>query len=64
MNAFNHPWTYQLNYVVHPPALVSSVLSRFLADHVTGHLRLLVTPYWVEASWLSTFLSMLEDILH
>ena len=49
-----------------PPALVLLVLSKFLAEHVTGQFRLLivVAPCWVEASWLSTILNMLIDIPH
>ena len=29
LNAFNHPWTYQLSYVFPPPTLVPLVLLRF-----------------------------------
>ena len=49
----------------HPPALVPLVLSRFLAEHVKGHLRLLilVAPCWNEAPWLPTFLNMLADLI-
>ena len=35
INTFNHPWTYQMSYVF-PPSLVPLVLSKFLAEHVTG----------------------------
>ena len=47
-----------------PPALVPLVLSTFLAEHVTGQLRLLilVAPCWMEAPWLHTVLSMLADV--
>ena len=39
---------------------------KFLAEHVTGLFRIfiLVTPCWMEASWLPTVLNMLEDIPH
>ena len=36
LNAFNHPWTYQVCHVFHPSALVAMGLSMFLAEHVTG----------------------------
>ena len=50
----------------HHPALVSLFLSKFHAEHVTGQLRLLivVAPFWMEAPWLPTVLSMLEDFPH
>ena len=32
LNAFNHPWTFQVSYVFPPPALVSLVLSKFLTE--------------------------------
>ena len=34
LNAFSHPWTFQVSYVFPPPALVPLVLSKFLAEHV------------------------------
>ena len=48
------------------PALVSLALSMFLAEHVIGQLihLLLVSPCWMEATWLATVLKMLEDIPH
>ena len=66
LNAFNHPYTYQVSYVFPPPALVPLVLSKFLVKHVTGQFRLLilVVPCWMEAPWLPKVLSILEDILH
>ena len=42
VNAFNHPWTYQVSYVFPPLALVSLVLFKFLAEHVTVQFRLLI----------------------
>ena len=39
LNAFSHPWTFQVSYVFPPPALVPLVLSKFLAEHVNGQLR-------------------------
>ena len=42
LNALNHPWVYQVSYVFPPPALISLVLSKFLAEHVTGQFRLLI----------------------
>ena len=64
LNAFNHPWTFQVSYVFHPPALFPLVLSKFLADHVKGQLRhlILVTQCWMEAPWLPTVLNMLADV--
>ena len=64
LNAFNHPWTFQVSYVFPPPALVPLVLSKFLAEHVKGQLRwlILVAPCCMEAPWLSTVLKMLADI--
>ena len=63
LNALNHPWMYQVCYVFPPPALSSLVLSKFLAEYVTGHFRIsiLVAPCWMEAPWLPTVLNMLED---
>ena len=64
LNAFSHPWNFQVSYVFPPPALVPLVLAKFLAEHINGQLRhlLLVAPCWMEAPWLPTVLSMLADI--
>ena len=64
LNAFNHPWNFQVSYVFPPPALVPLVLSKLLAEHVNGQLRhlLLVAPCWMEAPWLPTVLNMLADV--
>ena len=64
LNAFSHPWKFQVSYVFPPPALVPLVLAKFLAEHVNGQLRhlLLVAPCWMEAPWLPTVLSMLADV--
>ena len=63
LNAFNHPWMFQVSYVFPSPTLVHLVLSKFLAEHVKGQLRLLilVAPCWME-TWLPTDLNMLADI--
>ena len=60
LNAFSHPWKFQVSYVFPPPALVPLVLAKFLAEHVNGQLRhlLLVASYWMEAPWLPTILNM------
>ena len=39
LNAFSHPWKFQVSYVFPSPALVPLVLSKFLAEHVRGQLR-------------------------
>ena len=64
LNVFSHPSNFQVSYVFPPPALVPLVLAKFLAEHANGQLRhlLLVAPCWMEAPWLPTVLSMLEDI--
>ena len=64
LNAFSHPWTFQVSYVFPPPALVPLVLSVFLAEHVNGQFRhlILVAPCWMEAPWLPTILNMLADV--
>ena len=51
LNAFSHPWTFQVSCVFPPLALVPLVLSKFLAEHVNGQLRhlILVAPCWMEA---------------
>ena len=63
LNAFSHPWTFQVSYVFPLPALVPLVLSKFL-EHVKAQLRhlILVAPCWMEAPWLPTVLNMLADI--
>ena len=63
LNAFSHPWTFQVSYVFPPLTLVPLVLSKFLAD-VNGQLRYstLVVPCWMEAPWLPTVLNMLAVI--
>ena len=38
LNAFNHPWTFQISYVFPPPVLVPLVMSSFLAECVKGHI--------------------------
>ena len=64
LNAFSHPWNFQVSYVFPPLALVPLVLAKFLAEHINGQLRhlLLVALCWMEAPWLPTVLSMLADI--
>ena len=64
LNAFSHPWNFQVSYVFPALALVPLVLSKFLAEHVSGQLRhlLLVAPCWMEAPWLPTVLNMLADV--
>ena len=64
LNAFNHPWMFQVSYVFPSPALVPLVLSTFLAEHVKGQLRhfILVVPCWMEAPWVPTILNMLVDV--
>ena len=64
LNAFSHPWTFQLGYVFPPLALVPLVLSKFLAEHVKGQLRhlILVAPCWMEPPWLPTVLNILADV--
>ena len=63
LNAFNHPWKYQVSYVYPTPALVPLVLSKFLGEYVIGQFRLdSVTPCWMEAPWLPTVLNMLADV--
>ena len=64
LNAFSHPWNFQVSYVFPPLALVPLVLSKFLAEHVNGQLRhlLLVAPCWMEGPWLPTILNMLADV--
>ena len=64
LNVFNHPWTFQVSYVIPPHALVNLVLSKFLVEHVKGHLRclILVASCWKEAPRLPTVLNMLADI--
>ena len=64
LNAFNHPWMFQLCHVFPPSALVPPVLSKFLAEHVKGQLKhlILVAPHWIEVPGLPTVLNMLADI--
>ena len=64
LNAFIHPWMFQISFVFLPPALGPLVLTRFLAEHVKGQLRplILVVPCWMVASWLPRVLNMLADI--
>ena len=56
LNAFSHPWTFQVSYVFPALALDPLVLSKFLVEHVNGQLRhlILVAPCWMEAPWLPT----------
>ena len=64
LNAFNHPWTFQVSYVFPSPALVPLVLSKSLVKHVNSQLRylILVASCWMEAPWLPTVSNMLADI--
>ena len=64
LNAFNHPWTFQVSYVFPPLALVPPVLSKFLAEHVNSQLMhlILVAPCWMDAPWHPTILNMLADV--
>ena len=64
LNAFNHPWMFQVSYVFPTPALGPLVLSKCLGEHVKGQLRhlILVAPCLIEAPWLPTVLNMLADV--
>ena len=64
LNAFSHPWNFEVSFVFPPLALVPLVLSKFLAEHVNDQLKhlLLVAPCWMEAPWLPTVLNMLADV--
>ena len=66
LNAFTPPRTYQVSYMFPHLALVSLVLSKFLAECVSGHFRLLilVAPYWMEIPWLPTVLNTLVNVPH
>ena len=57
------PWMFQVSCIFPPHALVPLVLSKFLAEHVEGQLRLLflVAPCWIEAPWLPTFLNICSE---
>ena len=61
---FNHPWMFQVSYVLLPPGLLPLVLSTFLVEHVKDQLRclILVASCWMEAPWFPTVLNMLADI--
>ena len=64
LNAFSHPWTFQVGYVFPPLVLVPLVLSKFLAEYVNSQLRhlIVVAPCWMEAPWLPTILNTLADV--
>ena len=64
LNAFNHPWMFQVRFVFPPLALVPLVLSKFLAEHVKVQLRhlILVASCWNEAPLVPTVLHMLADV--
>ena len=64
LNAFNHPWMFQVSYVFSPPALVPLLLSKFLAEYVKGQVRplILVALCWMEAPWLPIVPNMLADV--
>ena len=66
LNAFNHPWKFQMSYIFPLPALIPLVLSKFLEEYVTNQFRLLilVAPCWMEAPQLPTLLIVLEDLSH
>ena len=57
MNSFSHPWTFQVGYLLPPPALGPLVLSKFLAECITCQFRLLilVTPCWMETLGFHSF---------
>ena len=64
VECLNHPWIFQVSYLFPPLALAPLVLSKFLAEHVKGQLRLLilVASCWMEAPWFPTVLNMLADV--
>ena len=51
LNAFNHPWTFQVSHVFPPLPLAPLVLSKFLAEQVNSQLRhlILLAPCLMEA---------------
>ena len=58
---FKPPWMYQVR-CVSSSSFSTLVLSKFLAEHVTGQFRFLILMAlcWMEASWFPTVLNMLE----
>ena len=64
LNVLNHPWTFQVSYLLPPAALFPQVLSKFLVEHIKGQLRwlILVAPCWMEVPSLPTVLNMLADV--
>ena len=55
-----------MSYVFLPPALLPTVLCRYLAEHVIGQFRLLiiVAPCWIGDTWLPPIFNMLLNIPH
>ena len=41
LNAFNHPWKFQVSYAFPSTASIPLVLSKFLLEHVTNQFRFL-----------------------
>ena len=64
LDAFNHPWMFQVSYVFPPSTLVPLVLSNLLVEHVKGQPRLLIleAPCWVEVLWLPTVLNISAEV--
>ena len=60
LNAFNHPWTFQVSHVFPTPTLVPLVLSKSLVEHVNSQIRhlILVAPCLMEVPWLPTVLNI------
>ena len=54
------------DFLIPPPSFIPMVMSKFLAECVTGQSRLgiLVAPCWMEAAWHATTFNMLADIPH
>ena len=66
VNAFSHPWKYQIHYVFPPMALAPAVLSKFLMEQVTGQIRLLIllAHCWMEDLLLPSVFNILEYVFH
>jgi hypothetical protein len=61
IDAFSQPWTDECPLLTPPINLIEVVLGRVLDD--APRLCMLVTPYWVTASWWATAMSLASSCL-
>jgi hypothetical protein len=58
VDAFAHPWQFQVMYAFPPPPLILQMIQKF---RILGGRMILIAPFWTEAPWFQEVISLLEN---